>query len=194
MRSTLKLLATAGTASARHAERYLTPGNPTGLTGLLTHPCPRSALIYHYSLTLNKLAKLPPSSAYREATAALTKHRLAIVQGIEPAGYREWKEKAQSILQDNKEAFGTAVFEYGELAPDAFEARRFLREGFAREIGPEDRSLEWDGLQPEEPLEGIRTQKERDQVARRDAVRAQAQHFEGRGVEWEDSPPLEASQ
>ena len=189
-----KLLATATTASARSVERYLTPGTPTGLTGLRTHPCPRSTLVYLYSLTLKKLATLPAHSAYRVATTALTQHRLDIVQKTEPAGYAAWAAKARAALEENKPAFGTEVFQFGEHAPEAFEARRFQREGFRRAVDPHARSNEWDGIASEEPLEGIRTQHERDMVAARDRGRDRAQHYEGAGVAWVDSPALEASQ
>ncbi|WVQ82522.1 hypothetical protein IAT38_004651 [Cryptococcus sp. DSM 104549] len=52
----------------------------TGLTGLEVHPTPLPALKSLYSSTLSSLSLLPPTSVYRQATEALTQHRLAIVE------------------------------------------------------------------------------------------------------------------
>jgi NADH dehydrogenase (ubiquinone) 1 alpha subcomplex subunit 5 len=83
--------------------QFLEAGAPTGLTGLLTHPSPRSSLIYFYTTTLDKLKQIPESSVYRQSTEALTKHRLQIVEQSKPAGWDEWQatiedgEKVQSF-------------------------------------------------------------------------------------------------
>ncbi|KAL8896946.1 MAG: hypothetical protein Q9207_007466, partial [Kuettlingeria erythrocarpa] len=58
----MKLTTTRRLLAAVKPERFLTPGNPTGLTGLLTHPAPRTQLLYLYSATLAKLARLPAHS------------------------------------------------------------------------------------------------------------------------------------
>ncbi|KAI9143293.1 ETC complex I subunit conserved region-domain-containing protein [Paraphysoderma sedebokerense] len=55
----------------------------TGLTGIAPHPSPRTALISIYKETLENLSKLPSSSIYRQATAALTQQRLNIVEKTE---------------------------------------------------------------------------------------------------------------
>src|ERR1700712_128376 len=96
MRATARLFA----AVSQSAPRHLKPGNPTGLTGLLTHPAPRSALIYLYSSVLSKLQQIPESSVYRQATEALTKKNLEIVKAVKPAGYEEWSERMQYRLSE----------------------------------------------------------------------------------------------
>ncbi|CAK9784632.1 hypothetical protein CC85DRAFT_270056 [Cutaneotrichosporon oleaginosum] len=52
----------------------------TNITGLAVHPRPLPALKSLYTETLTGLAALPASSVYRQATEALTKHRMAIVE------------------------------------------------------------------------------------------------------------------
>jgi hypothetical protein len=103
MRPSSRLLATAA--------RYLTPHAPTGIAGLKTHPAPRSALIYFYSKTLEKLGEFPASSAYRKATEALTKQRLAVVESVKPEGYEAWVEKVKALTTDEHltEIYGTKV-------------------------------------------------------------------------------------
>lgn len=76
-------------------ERFLEAGNPTGLTGLFTHPSPRSTLLYLYSTTLEKLKAIPEYSVYRQSTEALAKHRYNAVDSIKPPGYEEWAKRAE---------------------------------------------------------------------------------------------------
>lgn len=52
----------------------------TNLTGFVVHTNPLPALVHTYQATLTGLGHLPPSSAYRQASEALTQHRLAVVQ------------------------------------------------------------------------------------------------------------------
>ncbi|KAJ1995008.1 hypothetical protein H4R33_000023 [Dimargaris cristalligena] len=53
----------------------------TGLRGIEVHPNPRPVLIDLYRKTLTELeTQIPEHAIYRQATAALTKHRLAIVE------------------------------------------------------------------------------------------------------------------
>jgi len=52
----------------------------TGITGLEAHPDPLPALKHTYTSTLNLLGSLPSTSVYRQATEALTKHRLQTVE------------------------------------------------------------------------------------------------------------------
>lgn len=91
-------------------ERFLEAGNPTGLTGLFTHPSPRSTLLYLYSTTLEKLKAIPEYSVYRQSTEALAKHRYNAVDSIKPPGYQEWTKRAEEkvwkyrhILMDQKQ-------------------------------------------------------------------------------------------
>ncbi|WRT64401.1 uncharacterized protein IL334_001333 [Kwoniella shivajii] len=52
----------------------------TGLTGVEPHANPLPTLKSIYNSTLTSLSSLPPTSVYRQATEALTKHRLSIVE------------------------------------------------------------------------------------------------------------------
>ncbi|KAK5653865.1 hypothetical protein OQA88_7789 [Cercophora sp. LCS_1] len=98
MRRTFRLLASVKPA------RYLEAGRPTGLTGLYTHPSPRSTLLYLYSSTLDKLKAVPEHSVYRQSVEALTKQRMAIVEAAVPPGYEEWAVRARKIIVDEAEA------------------------------------------------------------------------------------------
>lgn len=53
---------------------------PTGLTGIRQHPDPRPALLALYEATLVELEDIPASAVYRQATEALTKARMAVVE------------------------------------------------------------------------------------------------------------------
>jgi NADH dehydrogenase (ubiquinone) 1 alpha subcomplex subunit 5 len=52
----------------------------TGLFGLAVHPRPLPHLLSVYSSTLSDLAGLPPTAVYRQATEALTKHRIDVIK------------------------------------------------------------------------------------------------------------------
>lgn len=52
----------------------------TGITGLAVHPDPLPALTSAYKSTLSLLQTLPATSVYRQATEAITKHRLSLVE------------------------------------------------------------------------------------------------------------------
>ena len=110
MRSTPRLLATVKSAS-----KYLEPNAPTGLTGVLTHPSPRPALIYTYRQTLSKLREIPKSSVYRQSTEALTKHRLAIVESTKPEGYERWLERVRKQIEASPAAYNKLLNEDGSL-------------------------------------------------------------------------------
>ena len=99
MRSTFRRLATV------KPSRYLEAGNPTGLTGLLNHPAPRSTLLYLYGSTLDKLKAFPEHSIYRQSTEALTRHRMKIIESIKPEGYEEWQKRAKELVEKNPDAF-----------------------------------------------------------------------------------------
>ncbi|CCH43901.1 NADH dehydrogenase [ubiquinone] 1 alpha subcomplex subunit 5 [Wickerhamomyces ciferrii] len=56
-------------------------GNPTGLTGILTHPNPRPVLIELYKSTLNYIEdSFPKDAVYRTSTTNFTTKRLEIVE------------------------------------------------------------------------------------------------------------------
>lgn len=102
MRPALRLLASVSRSTNA---LYNEAGLPTGLTGLLTHNSPRSTLLYLYSSTLDKLQKLPESSVYRQSTEALTRHRMSIVEGIQPAGLKEWQQRVSKLVDEHPQAF-----------------------------------------------------------------------------------------
>lgn len=144
MRRTLRLLATVKPA------RFLEPGQPTGLCGLFTHHSPRSALLYLYSRTLDSLTSFPETSLYRQSTEALTKHRLAIVSGVVPEGYNEWKEKADIVMSENPGAFeqeervqGMDVSLEGKLTKEVANGQVFVKKRNVKEY--DERDVEWDG-------------------------------------------------
>ncbi|CAD0043590.1 unnamed protein product [Aureobasidium pullulans] len=76
MRPSTRLLA--------QATRYLTPGAPTGLTGL---------------------KQFPEHSVYRQSVEALTKHRLSIVESVKPEGLEEWQSRVRSVVEAHPNAF-----------------------------------------------------------------------------------------
>ncbi|KAK0718164.1 ETC complex I subunit conserved region-domain-containing protein [Lasiosphaeria miniovina] len=103
MRRTLRLLASVKPA------RYLEASTPTGLTGLRTHASPRSTLLFLYQTTLVKLQDVPEHSLYRQSVEAVTRHRLSLVEGVEPEGYEAWAERAAELIEEHPEHFqGTA--------------------------------------------------------------------------------------
>ncbi|KAL8719815.1 MAG: hypothetical protein Q9225_003218 [Loekoesia sp. 1 TL-2023] len=174
MQSTARLFA------AVKSERFLTPGNPTGLTGLLTHPAPRSQLLYLYSSTLSKLAQLPAYSVYRQSTEAITKHRLSIIENIKPPGYEGWAERTQKRIKEHPEVYGK----------DADVSSVLVQ---AHMTDEKDRlDIEWDGGKDIPPgLEGTRTEDEK--VVRTRQIE-KARNPGSELVDWENEPPLEASQ
>ncbi|KAL8910294.1 MAG: hypothetical protein Q9171_004417 [Xanthocarpia ochracea] len=174
MRSTTRLLAVV------KSERFLTPGNPTGLTGLLTHPAPRSQLIYLYSSTLDKLSKLPEYSVYRQSAEAITKQRLSIINGFKPPGYEEWAQRAKQKIKEHPNVFGK------DTEPSSISVSAHL----TQETDPRD--ITWDNRKQPPGLEGTRTEEERRRqsgLATKSAVAPDADI-----VQWESEPPLEASQ
>lgn len=143
MRAALRLLATA-TGTVRPSARFLKPGSPTGLTGLGTHPSPRSALLYLYNHTLDKLKQIPEHSLYRQSAEALTKHRLAIVEQYVPEGYEAWQERARKLLQKYKADLTARQFDgqHARLAEGPDGRAYFIRQM----VTPQDwRDVEWDG-------------------------------------------------
>lgn len=131
--------------------QFLESGTPTGLTGLLTHPSPRSALLYHYSSTLDKLKQIPESSVYRQSTEALTKHRLQAVQASKPKGWDEWQDKVKMQVGEDEGAYKIIDYASGRtifLPPQ-------------QPVDERDRAAEWDGETGQAFPEGIRTAKER---------------------------------
>ncbi|KAH3915516.1 hypothetical protein HBI56_149250 [Parastagonospora nodorum] len=132
--------------------QFLEAGAPTGLTGLLTHPSPRSTLLHHYTSTLDKLKQIPESSVYRQSTEALTKHRLAIVEQSKPAGWEEWEDKIKAQMEKDpglvkliKHTSGGATLVLPRV----------------QEVDERSTMAEWDGEVVQSFPEGIRSAKER---------------------------------
>lgn len=185
MRRTLRLL--AGVKPGR----YLTPGNPTGLTGLYTHSSPRSSLIYLYSKTLDNLAEFPESSVYRQSIEALTKHRLSIIREAVPPGYDEWAANAAKVIEENPGEF--------EVKPsttlDGVHASTVTADGnvFLLRSDPTDedpREIEWDGEAPERGNQGLRAEKERYELGYLDAKSLE----HPKKIDWTPEPQLTADQ
>lgn len=145
MRAALRLFASVKPG------QFLEAGTPTGLTGLSTHPSPRSALLYHYRATLDKLKQIPESSVYRQSTEALTKHRLQIIEKSKPRGWNEWEERVKLLIAEDPTLYNILETSQGQTVlvkpqPEADERAK---------------AAEWDGEKVESFPEGIRTFEER---------------------------------
>lgn len=169
MKNTLRLLAVVKPG------RYLEAGNPTGLTGLFTHPAPRSTLLYTYGAILDKLKAFPEHSVYRQSTEALTKHRMKIIESIKPEGYDEWKKRATEKIEKYPEAFQPG----GHYAHQSVGGQEFVT---IQEQRDEDEDEEVPSLDSTyRPAEVALFNR----VGRSEYMKA---------VTWEPEPPLEASQ
>lgn len=175
--------------------RFLESGAPTGLTGLFTHPAPRSTLLYLYSSTLEKLSAIPESSLYRQSTEAVTKHRLSIIESIKPEGFDEWNAKAKAIVAEHPDVFETAE---GGVAHDGGRHVKKTRNGMTfieSQTPPEydDQKVEWDGEKDSGgELEGPRSMEERKGQA--EALAKERPGTDTKTVKWEPEPPLSAEQ
>lgn len=182
MRNAVRLFASVKPA------RFLEAGNPTGLTGLYTHPTPRSTLIYLYNSTLDKLKGLPEHSVYRQSTEAVTRHRLKIVDSIIPNGYADWLKRAEKKIEEN-----AALFDGRRPGPHSISERG--GQLFVTTIGKEEedeRVEEWDGEKVSTgTLEGTRTPEERKGQKH---IAQEEGSVDDSGFVWEPEPPLEASQ
>lgn len=187
MRSSLRLLASVKPVAAR----YLEAGAPTGLTGLRVNPSPRSTLLYLYSTTLDKLQAAPETSLYRQSVEAVTKQRLAAVQAVKPAGYDEWRQRAEAILAKHPDRFDAVARPTadGSTAAGVQRGGRFF---VVRKSKPvvDERYDEWDGeAESAGELEGSRTSEER-----KDQIQLFKDPFDGEDVEWENEPALTVDQ
>ena len=174
--------------------RYLEAGNPTGLTGLFTHPAPRSTLIYLYSSTLDKLKAFPESSVYRQSAESLTRHRLKIVEGTKPTGWDEWAAKAKKQIAEHPEVFNTpegdTPHENEKYVKSTHDGRTFVKTTLPPDEDEND--LEWDGDTMPATLEGSRVEDERRLQGRMLEMRRPGS--DEKTVEWTPEPPLEAGQ
>ena len=174
MRAALRLLADVKSVPSQ----VLESGAPTGLTGLYTHPSPRSTLLYLYNQTLQKLQHFPDYSVYRQSAEALTKHRQSIIEEIKPAGLSEWAERARKKIAENPKAFRGAT----QIGDSTYYHT-------STEEVPEDQ--EWDGEKGVPTLEGTRDEKEGAFNAR---AAAKSIPTREQVVDWEPEPPLSAEQ
>ena len=180
MKSTLRLLASVKPGTGR----FLEAGNPTGLTGLFTHPSPRPTLLFVYSLTLDRLKQFPESSVYRQSCEALTKHRMRIIDDVKPAGWEEWKDRALEKIKNNPEMLkpNRSRHVYGQAG-----GRLFV------ETAPEHYmdDAEWDGEKGMDTLEGTRTPEE---VYLNYRALNEKKPDLGDPLHWEPEPPLDSAQ
>ena len=132
--------------------QYLEAGAPTGLTGLHTHPSPRSTLLYHYTSTLTKLKQVPESSVYRQSVEALTRHRLRIVEESKPKGWDQWQQTVAAQIADDPEYFHTIANDAGVAV--------VMPKVNDKDYG-QNRKAEWDGEKVQSFPEGIRSQAAR---------------------------------
>ena len=183
MRAATRLLASVKTS------RFLEPGNPTGLTGLFTHPSPRSTLIALYSETLDKLETFPEHSVYRQSAEAITRHRMKIVEAVKPEGYEAWSERARKRIEAYPEFFPAQ--KNSNAGMSVYDGRIAMMTDPSAET--DDREIEWDGERMVATAEGVRTEDEkayqgllgRDKPSLRTNDKVAA---------WEPEPPLEAMQ
>ncbi|KAF4626823.1 hypothetical protein G7Y89_g11334 [Cudoniella acicularis] len=113
-------------------------------------PPPRSALLYLYSRTLDKLSQFPETSLYRQSVEAVTKHRMAIVDSTIPEGYKEWSEKAKQTIAEHPEVFsaeanvqGNNVSLVGKMTKESHDGRTFVTTEPEKEV--DEIEDEWDG-------------------------------------------------
>ena len=174
--------------------RYLEAGNPTGLTGLYTHPAPRSALIYLYSSTLDKLKAFPESSVYRQSAESLTRYRLRIVVDIKPAGWDEWAAKGKQEIIEHPEVFDTpkdaTTHENAKHVKSTHDGRTFVTTILPSEVDEND--LEWDGEIAPATLEGTRVAEERRFQGK--MLEMEPPGGDEKKIEWTPEPPLDADQ
>lgn len=187
MRRTIRLLASV-------KPRFLEPNTPTGLAGLLTHPAPRSTLLYLYSSTLEKLQAFPDNSLYRTSTEALTKHRMNIVNSVVPEGYEAWAANAKKIIEDHPEVFNTPEggvhFDGGKHVKATISGKTFVVTKADKER--DEVTEEWDGEENNGPeLEGTRSASER---AGQKILGLKRPGEDTKNIRWEPEPPLTADQ
>ncbi|KAI9639956.1 hypothetical protein NHQ30_011686 [Ciborinia camelliae] len=173
--------------------RYLEPNTPTGLTGLLTHPSPRAALLYIYSSTLDKLQQFPSTSLYRQSTEALTNHRFKIVESVVPTGYEEWVAKAKETMAAHPEVFTTPEggihFDEGRNVKLNVGGKVFVQSKNDKEV---DWSREeWDGEVGSAELEGVRSTQERKGQS---VLGKERPGEDEKQIVWENEPALNVEQ
>lgn len=169
--------------------RFLEAGNPTGLTGLFTHPSPRSTLIALYTETLDKLGTLPEHSVYRQSAEAITRHRLKIVKSVKPEGYEAWSKRARERIEAHPELFPAQRDSTAGMS--VYDGRIAINTDTSAET--DDREIEWDGERIVATAEGVRTEDERA-YQRRLASDTRSLGTKNEAATWEPEPSLDATQ
>lgn len=185
MRPTPQLLASLSKRSAA----YLTPGAPTGLTGVLTHPSPRPHLLYLYNRTLDQLATLPSSSIYRQSTEALTRHRLAIVAAQVPAGFDAWQARVQAQIDANPKRFAGSET---DLTEHTTRGQRFVTQ--EKRTFADARLVEWDGEIGGDRGEGPKLMGQKVKFGEGSGVSQDPDEMHAAEFELEKEPQLTADQ
>ena len=181
MRAAVRLLASVKPG------RFLEAGNPTGLTGLFTHPSPRSTLIALYSETLDKLETFPEHSVYRQSAEAITRHRMKIIESVKPEGYEAWSERARKRIEAHPELF-TAQKD-SNVGMSVHDGRIAMNTDTSAEN--DDREIEWDGERMVATAEGVRTEDEKAYQALLGRDKPEL-GMNDKVATWEPEPPLEA--
>jgi len=129
----------------------------TGITGLPPHPDPLPILRATYTSTLHLLSNLPPTSVYRQATEAITKHRLQLVEkaGEDVKAVEGELGMVEGILEEAKaeQALVGKMLEWKSwvsLLKGRGGERELAEEGNLV-LGQADGSLRWEGLEVESP-------------------------------------------
>ncbi|KIY71587.1 NADH2 dehydrogenase [Cylindrobasidium torrendii FP15055 ss-10] len=73
----------------------------TGITGLAVHPRPLPVLQETYQNTLQRLSAFPATSVYRQATEALTHHKLEILKAANGDVARVEKELDEGQIEES---------------------------------------------------------------------------------------------
>ena len=211
MRTASRLLANVKPA------RFLEAGNPTGLTGLYTHPAPRSTLLYLYNFTLDKLKAIPEHSIYRQSAERIIQHRMNIVESIKPQGYDEWAERAKKMVEEYPHLFDSTT--PGPHSLTKHGGSTFVVTQQKGEV--DERLLEWDGedqrgkgsngedqplLWQDEDDDEVNKDREGTSAGALEGLRAEEEsamqnRLGGKDylikyspIKWEPEPQLEASQ
>lgn len=175
-------------ATVKSAAKYLEPNIPTGLTGLSTHPSPRSALLYAYNQTLTKLKQIPESSVYRQSTEALTKHRLNIVQSQVPPGYDAWKARVLKVIDSDLQAYGKLKNKDGSISYGEFP--RPIKDVWDGRVSRKDAIREGPGTEQEAEYKGKLISRDVEEVDTNAARGGEMAQF----ADLDAEPPLTADQ
>jgi NADH dehydrogenase (ubiquinone) 1 alpha subcomplex subunit 5 len=178
-------------ATVKSASQYLERGAPTGLTGLITHPAPRAALLGTYQLTLHRLRQLPTSSVYRQSCEALTKQRLKVIEATVPEGYDAWLERVKKTISAHQSTYSKYLkdntIDYAALKE---------HDAIPKDLGAMG-NQPWDGKLTRRRSEGSNTFEQaqaKADAAQRDLEGMEQVDKEGEVVDLETEPALTREQ